>query len=254
MFLTTLPSRSSWFPKRAMILAAGKGIRMLPLTERIPKPMLVISGKTLLDMAIERLLYAGVKTIVINASHLADKIVNHIEEWSDNNLIVTVEDEPLETGGGVLRALPFLGDDAFFVINGDSVWIDGMKCPLLRLAEAWDPDRMDVLLMLARLSDTFNFDGFGDFLMDQNGRLRRRRESEVVPYAYMGLSIISPKIFSGFSSELFSLNRIYDLAIDKNRLFGIAHDGLWYHISTPVDLELARSRFANGHTADVPFF
>ena len=174
MFLDRLPVNSCVIPNSAMILAAGLGKRMLPLTERIPKPMLVISGLTILDRAIEHLLKAGVKKIVINTSHLAAKLEEHIIRRSDSRLVLSTEEELLETGGGVRRALPSLGKEAFYVINGDSVWVDGMKSPLLRLAETWDANQMDVLLMLAPSSSIQNFQGLGDFTMDQLGRLSRR--------------------------------------------------------------------------------
>lgn len=254
MFLTQLPARVAAVPKRAMILAAGRGARMLPLTKRIPKAMLVISGKTVLDMALERILAAGVEQVIVNASHLADRIVDHIAERDDGRVLVTLEDEPLETGGGVVKALPLLGSEPFYVINGDSVWVDGMKNPLLRLAESWNPDQMDVLLMLAPLARVIGFDGLGDFSMDQDGRLERRQEAAVAPYAYMGLSIINPAALEQAPEGAFSLNWAYDRAIEAGRLFGVVHDGLWYHISTPADLETARGRFANGHAPDVAFF
>ena len=254
MFIDKLPVNPCVLPTSAMILAAGYGRRMLPLTERIPKPMLVISRKTILDRTIDHLLNVGVNKVIINISHLASVIMKHLKNRDDERISVSTELEPLETGGGVVKALPHLGERPFYVINGDTVWVDGMKCPLLRLAESWNPDRMDVLLMLAPLSRVVSFDGLGDFTMDQNGRLYRRREKTVSPYAYMGLSIINPACFDSSPKGAFSLNWLYDRAIDKGRLFGIIHEGLWYHISTPGDLEIARNRFANGHSPAVPFF
>ncbi|MBH69155.1 MAG: mannose-1-phosphate guanylyltransferase [Rhodospirillaceae bacterium] len=254
MFIDTLPVNPCTVPTSAMILAAGYGRRMLPLTERIPKPMLVISGKTILDRTIDQLLNVGVNRVVINTSHLASVVKNHLKNRDDERIAVSTESEPLETGGGVVKALPQLGHRPFYVINGDSVWVDGMKCALLRLAESWDPDSMDALLMLAPLARAASFEGLGDFTMDQNGRLHRRREKTVSPYAYMGLSIINPECFDRSPKGAFSLNWLYDRAINKERLFGIIHEGLWYHISTPGDLEIARNRFANGHSPAVPFF
>ena len=254
MFLDKLPARPCIIPSSAMILAAGRGERMLPLTERIPKPMLVISGSTILDRAIEHLFKTGIKKIVINTSHLASNIEDHITTRNDNRLFLSSEKEPLETGGGVKRALPLLGKEAFYVINGDSVWVDGMKSPLLRLAESWDFEAMDILLMLAPLSSVNHFHGLGDFTMDQLGRLSRRSEKNVAPFSYMGISIVNPAIFVDAPDGAFSLNWAYDRAIKSNRLYGAVHDGLWYHISTPADLELARNRFINGHSPPVPFF
>lgn len=254
MFLSQLPSRAAQIPSRAMILAAGYGKRMLPLTERIPKPLLVIEGKTVLGRAIDHLASAGVERIIVNAAHLKQKIVEFVAGLEDPRVVFSVEDEPLETGGGVVKALPLLGSDPFFVINGDSVWVDGMKSPLLRLAENWDPERMDVLLMLMPLARVSNFSGLGDFTMDQDGRLERRQETGVAPYAYMGLSIVNPALLEDAPPAPFSLNWLYDKAIEAERLFGVPHDGLWYHISTPEDLEIARARFANGHAPAVPYF
>ncbi|MDE0808586.1 MAG: nucleotidyltransferase family protein [Alphaproteobacteria bacterium] len=254
MFLSHLPARTTDVPNHAIILAAGRGKRMLPLTERIPKPLLVISGQSVLGRTVDHLRDAGVGKTVINASHLAGKIADFVTELGDAQVVLSAEDEPLETGGGVVRALPLLGLNPFYVINGDSVWIDGMKSPLLRLAESWDPDRMDVLLMLMPIARVPNFGGLGDFTMDQDGRLERRQEAVVAPYAYMGLSIINPTLLKGAPEGAFSLNWLYDRAAELGRLFGVLHDGLWYHISTPEDLEVARTRFANGHAPAVPFF
>ncbi|MDG2284557.1 MAG: nucleotidyltransferase family protein [Alphaproteobacteria bacterium] len=254
MFLTQLPSRTASVPRNAIILAAGRGTRMLPLTERIPKPLLVIAGKTVLGRSVEHSRAAGVERIVVNASHLGEKIVEFVDGLKDDRVVCSREDEPLETGGGVVKALPLLGSEPFYVINGDSVWVDGMKSPLLRLAEGWDPERMDALLMLMPLARVSNFHGRGDFTMDQDGRLERREEVAIAPYAYMGLSIINPALLEGAPAGAFSLNWLYDRAIEAGRLFGVQHDGLWYHISTPDDLEVARDRFANGHAPAVPFF
>ena len=254
MFLDTLPARPCVIPDSAIILAAGRGERMLPLTERIPKPMLIISGSTILDRAIGHLFKTGIKKIVINTCHLASNIEEHITALNDSRLLLSSEKDPLETGGGVKKALPLLGKEAFYVINGDSVWVDGMKSPLLRLAESWNPEIMDVLLMLAPMSVVNNFHGLGDFTMDQLGRLSRRLEKNVAPFSYMGISIINPAIFTDAPDGAFSLNWAYDQAIKSNRLYGVVHDGLWYHISTPTDLELARNRFINGHSPPVPFF
>jgi N-acetyl-alpha-D-muramate 1-phosphate uridylyltransferase len=254
MFLSHLPSRTAAVPKSAIVLAAGFGKRMLPLTERIPKPLLVISGKTVLGRSIDHLREAGLDRIVVNAAHLGEKVAEFIKDLRDERVMLSAEDEPLETGGGVVKALPLLGADPFYVINGDSVWIDGMKSPLLRLAESWDSDRMDVLLMLMPIAWVPNFSGLGDFIMDQDGRLERRQEAVVAPYAYMGLSIINPALLDDAPTGAFSLNWLYDRAQEAGRLFGVPHDGLWYHISTPEDLEIARARFANGHAPAVPFF
>ena len=163
MFIEQLPSSLVEIPKTAMILAAGHGRRMLPLTERIPKPMLVILGKTILDRSIDNLFGVGVTKIIINVSHLASVIVEHVGARKDDRIILSEEELPLETGGGVMNALPHLGKEPFFIINGDSVWVDGMKNTLLHLAEKWNSNHMDALLMLTPTVKAENFDGFGDF-------------------------------------------------------------------------------------------
>ncbi len=254
MLLTGLPARTGTVPKRAMILVAGLGRRMLPLTERIPKPLLEIGGRPVLDLIVDRLFEAGVERVIVNTAYLKERVIAHVEATGDDRIKLSLEDEPLETGGGVVKALDLLGPEPFFVLNGDSVWVDGMKSSLLRLAEAWDSERMNILLMLAPLVRVTNYDGRGDFTMDQEGRLERRNEATVSPYAYMGLSIIAPSALDGAPEGAFSLNWAYDRAIEAERLFGVSHDGLWYHLSTPADLENARARFANGHAPDVPFF
>ena len=254
MLLTALPSRTGSVPRTAMILAAGYGRRMRPLSDRMPKPLLDINGTPMLDMILGRLFAVSVERVVINASYMKEKLVAHVDALHDARIRLSLEAEPLETGGGVLNALPALGDQPFFVVNGDSIWVDGMKSALLRLAEAWDPARMDILLTLAPLVRVPRFDGRGDFTMAQDGRLARRGEASVAPYAFMGLSILAPPALDGMPDGAFSLNRAYDRAIEAGRLFGIVHDGLWYHVSTPTDLGNARARFANGHRPDVPFF
>lgn len=237
-----------------MVLAAGRGTRMMPLTESVPKPLLELEGTTILGRALDRLLDAGVGRIVVNASYLAGMIEDHVAARNDDRISVSPESEPLETGGGIAQALPRLGADPFYVVNGDSLWFDGMKCPLLRLAERWDADQMDILLLLAALTRIEGFEGTGDFLMDPEGRLRRTPERIVAPYAYMGIGIVSPAALDGAPEGAFSLNWCFDRAQEAGRLHGLLHDGLWYHISTPTDLETARTRAANGHAPAVPFF
>ena len=254
VFLNRLPTRTDTVPASAMVLAAGRGRRMMPLTERVPKPLLEVGGTSVLGQALDRLCGAGVGRIVVNANWLAGQIEDHVRARADERITVSHEAEPLETGGAIVRALPVLGPDPFYVINGDSLWFDGMKCPLLRLAEAWDPARMDILLLLASLARTEGFRGTGDFLMDPDGRLERAPEGIVVPYAYMGLAIVAPAALENPPPGAFSLNLAFDRAQETGRLHGLLHDGLWYHISTPEDLATARARTENGHGPAVPFF
>lgn len=254
MHLPGLKKRSPWVPQTAMVLAAGRGERMTPLTDSCPKPLLEVGGKATLDRILDRLTSAGVARTVVNAHHLADRIESHLAGRETPQLTVIHETEVLETGGGVVNALPQLGDQPFFVINGDSLWLDGLRDALHRFAEIWDDGRMDVLLLLYPFARVLSWHGLGDYRMDPDGRLTRRPESHVAPYAYMGVSILHPRAFEGAPQGPFSLNRIYDRAEEAGRLFGAVHDGLWYHISTPADLDEANRRFALGHVPDKPFF
>ncbi|NQW09724.1 MAG: nucleotidyltransferase family protein [Alphaproteobacteria bacterium] len=259
MLLSGLKKRASWVPDTAMVLAAGRGTRLAPLTDTTPKPLLRVGGAAILDRILDKLVAVGVERTVVNARHLADRIEDHLAGRTTPGITVLREDAVLETGGGVRNALPALGDRPFFVINGDSVWLDGLRDSLDRFAEVWDDEAMDILLLLYPFARVLGWHGYGDYTMDPLGRLTRRREGRVAPYAYMGVSIIHPRVFGptsdGSAPEgAFSLNRLYDRAEEAGRLHGALHDGLWYHISTPPDLERANQRFATGHMPDVPFF
>lgn len=254
MHLPGLKKRSPWVPQTAMVLAAGRGERMTPLTDNCPKPLLEVGGQTTLDRILDKLAGAGVARVVVNAHHLAERIETHLAGRETPQLTVIREPSALETGGGVVNALPRLGDRPFFVINGDSIWLDGLRDALHRFAEIWDDGRMDVLLLLYPFARVLGWHGLGDYRMDPDGRLTRRPECHVAPYAYMGVSILHPRAFEAAPQGAFSLNMIYDRAEEAGRLFGAVHDGLWYHISTPADLDEANRRFAQGHVPETPFF
>jgi MurNAc alpha-1-phosphate uridylyltransferase len=254
MLLTRLKTKKVTIPETAMILAAGKGTRLAPLTDTTPKPLIEVDGKPLIDHILDRVVAVGVKKVVVNTFHLGEQIEKHLGGRADIEIVFSREDELLETGGGVAKALPLLGDAPFFAINGDSLWVDAMKPTLARLAEAWDGKAMDALLMLHPFSRVPGWHGYGDFTMDPEGRLTRREERRVAPYAYMGASILHPRLFEGAPEGAFSLNLLYDKAQEAGRLYGALHDGLWYHISTNEDLETARHLYAQGHVPDVPFF
>ena len=253
MLLTRLKTKKATIPETAMILAAGRGTRLAPLTDTIPKPLTDVDGTPLIDYILDRLIAVGVKRVVVNAFHLGEQIEVHLKDRTDVEIVISREESLLDTGGGVMNALPLLGPAPFFVINGDSLWVDAMKPTLARLAEAWHAESMDALLLhpSARVSGSL---GRGDFTMDPMGRLTRREERRVAPYTYMGASILHPRLFDGAPKGAFSLNLLYDKAQEAERLYGALHDGLWYHISTPEDLETARKLFAQGHVPDVPFF
>ena len=240
-----------------MVLAAGLGLRMRPLTEHTAKPLLRLNGRSLLDHALDRLGDAGVQDAVVNAHWHADKVSAAVEARGPGappRIRLQREEELLETGGGVARALPLLGPGPFVVANGDSMWLDGPTPALVRLAAAFDPARMDGLLLLVRSAQVEGEVGGGDFLLDPLGRLRRPKEREVAPYIFAGVQVLSPALFAGapLPSGAFSLNRLYDRAIAAGRLHALVHDGVWFHLSTPPDLERAEAAMQAG-LAKAPF-
>jgi MurNAc alpha-1-phosphate uridylyltransferase len=223
-------------PEKAMVLAAGLGLRMRPITETLPKPLVRVAGRVLLDHALDRLEHAGVGEAVVNVHHLADQVISHLACRS--NPRVTISDERsalLETGGGVVKALPLLGD-SFFVVNSDVLWLDGRRSALRRLAEAWDEAEMDALLLLQRTTTAIGYDGAGDYFLDPAGVPRRRRGEQVSPYVFSGVQILHRRLFEGIAEAKFSLSRLYDRAEEAGRLRALAHDGLWFHIGTPAGL------------------
>jgi MurNAc alpha-1-phosphate uridylyltransferase len=226
-----------------MVLAAGLGTRMRPITDRIPKPLIPVAGKPLIDHAIDRLAEAGVKRVVVNIHYKADMVARHLETRRTPSITLSREDELLETGGGILKALPLL-DDMFYVINSDVVWLDGKTAALRRLARAWDPARLDAVLLLQRTTTALGYEGPGDFFLDPLGVLRRRREREVAPHLFAGVQILHRRLFDGRPPGKFSLNPLWDRAIAAGRLAAIVHDGEWYHIGTPAGLALAEERLA----------
>ena len=233
-------------PVRAMVLAAGKGLRLRPITLSRPKPLVEVGGQTMLDGVLDRLAEAGVAEAVVNAHYLGQMIESHLQGRTRPRIHLSHEEALLETGGGVKKALPLLGEEPFFVINGDILWRDGKVPALRRLAEAWDGARMDALLLLQPTATAVGYEGLGDFVMDQLGRLRRREEGEVAPFLFAGLQILSPGLFAGTPDGPFSLNLIYDRARAAGRLYGLRHDGAWYHVGTPEDLQRVEAALAPG--------
>ena len=232
---------TSEIPKRAMILAAGLGTRMRMLTEDKPKPLVEVSGRAMLDTILDRIAAAGIDEVVINLHYLGDRIVDHLAERKSPTIVYSREDELLETGGGVKKALPLLGAEPFFVTNGDVCWLDGYASALTRLAAHWDEAEMDGLLLLHPTVYAFGYEGFGDFMMDPDGRITRRAEREIAPFIYAGIQILHPRFFEDAPEGPFSLNLLYDRAIENGRLFGIRHDGEWFHIGTPEELRDAEA-------------
>lgn len=226
---------------KAMVLAAGLGTRMRPLTDRIPKPLVPVYGRSLVDHVLDALAQAGIDEAVVNVHHLADLLEEHLADRKGLPHI-TVSDERgvlLETGGGVRKALPLLGPDPFVAINSDTIWIEGARPNLERLVEAFDPAQMDALLLLAPAATSIGYDGQGDFQMDPAGRLSRRGERHVAPFVYAGASILKPELFEGTPEGPFSLNRVFDRAGAAERLFGLRLDGIWMHVGTPEAIGLA---------------
>lgn len=218
----------------AMVLAAGLGTRMRPLTDHMPKPLVPVAGKPLLDHVLDRLGEAGVSKAVVNVHYLPDQIIRHVEGRTTPRVTISDErDAVLGTGGGVVKALPLLGDAPFYHLNADTMWIDGVQPNLLRLAEAFDTSRMDVLLLMAPTSDSIGYSGSGDYSMSADGALRKRKEQQVVPFVYAGVAILSPSAFAKAPAGEFSLTKIFDAANERERLFGLRLDGLWMHVGTP---------------------
>ncbi|MBR0671743.1 nucleotidyltransferase family protein [Neoroseomonas soli] len=230
----------------AMVLAAGLGTRMRPLTDERPKPLLELDGRSLLDHALDRLAAAGVEHAVVNAHWRGEQIAGAVARREHPPVILQKEDTLLETGGGVTLALPNLGNTPFAVVNGDAFWLDGPTPALTRLAAAFDPAEMDALLLMVRTTQVEGVVGQGDFLLDPLGRVRRPKEREIAPYLYAGVQILSPALFEGAPEGAFSLNRIYDRAMENGRLFGLVHDGVWFHLSTPEDLGHAEETLRAG--------
>jgi MurNAc alpha-1-phosphate uridylyltransferase len=237
-----MPSSSPAVPRRAMVLAAGYGTRMRPLTETMPKPMVAVGGRPLLDQVLDRLADAGVETAIVNVHHFADQIERHVASRRAPRVLVSDErDELLGTGGGVVKALPLLGDDPFFHVNSDTIWIEGPQANLARLAQAFDPARMDALLLLAPTATSVGYDGRGDFLMAADGRLHKRPEREVAPFVYAGAAILQPRLFAGRRAEPFALTQLFDRAEAQGRLHGHRLEGVWMHVGTPEAIRRAES-------------
>ena len=228
-------------PDTAVILSAGLGTRMRPLTLTTPKPLLRLEGRPILAHALDRLRKAGVSTIIVNAHHLADQMASFLEAYP--GVILSREEELLETGGAItaMRSKHLLPNVPFYVVNGDAFWIDGPHPALGRLADAFDAGKMDVMLLLARAAGAVAETGRGDFLWPRDGSLKRREERDVAPYMYAGVQIVTPALFADAPPPPFSMNVLWDRAIAAGRLGAIVHDGLWFHLSTPDDLARAET-------------
>jgi N-acetyl-alpha-D-muramate 1-phosphate uridylyltransferase len=218
---------------------------MRPHNGQLPKPLVTVRGKSLIDYGLDRLADAGIERAIVNVHHLADALERHLGARSRPQIIISDErDALLGTGGGIAKALPTLGDAPFFLINSDTFWLDGVKPNFARLAEAFDGAAMDALLLLAPTAGSIGYAGRGDFAMLPDGRLHKRGEQDVVPFIYAGAAVLSPGLFAGAPSGAFSLTRLFDRAAAEGRLFGLRLEGLWMHVGTPEAVAAAEAALA----------
>ena len=219
---------------RAMIMAAGLGTRMRPLTNDRPKPLVTVRGRTLIDHAIDRLVAADVTMVVVNLHYKAQALRDHLDKRRDAEIVYSLEtDELMGTGGGVAKALAHFEGEAFFILNSDSVWVESVNPALPMMQRAWDPEQMDGLLLLASMTTAMGYEGRGDFVLSSDGRLSRVPEQHSSPFAYPGVQIVHPQLFADPPEGAFSTNLMWNRAIAKRRLFGIRLDGVWIHVGTP---------------------
>ena len=234
-------------PETAMVMAAGLGKRMRPLTATRPKPLVEVGGKALLDHVLDRLRAAGVRKVVVNVHYLADALEAHLKAHAQD-LEIIVSDERaqlLETGGGLVKAEPLIDDDPFLAVNSDNLWVDGPVDTLRLLASHWDSERMDALLLLVPHARAQNHHGLGDFHMDRNGRLRRRDKSRVAPFVFTGVQIIAKRLLEGAPEGPFSTNILWNRAIEEGRCFGAVHQGLWFDVGTPTSIRATEAFLAD---------
>jgi MurNAc alpha-1-phosphate uridylyltransferase len=232
--------------RTAMVLAAGLGERMRPLTLRMPKPLVPLAGRPLIDHVLDRLAAAGVDTAVVNVHYLPEQLEESLARRNGTKPAIVISDERgvlLDTGGGAKRALPLLGAGPFFIHNADTVWSEGASPALPRMLKLWDPDSMDCLLLLAPTNSSIGYGGKGDFAMAPDGRLKRRGERQVVPFAFAGVSLCDARLFKDSPDGKFSLNLLWDRALAEGRLYGMRLDGHWMHVGTPAALAEAETWF-----------
>ena len=224
-------------PSTAMILAAGLGTRMMPLTHHQPKAMVPVLGRPMIDGILDHLAAMQIQKIIVNVHYQRAPLIQHLNHHAlRERIVILEEDERLETGGGVVNALSHLGLLPFFCINCDSLWLDGPIPALMRLAQSFDAKTMEALLLLYPTVKLPAEHTAGDFFMNPSGRLVRRQPPHIVPYLYTGIQMLHPRLLAGQDKRPFSLNLVYNQALNQGRLFGQTHDGLWYHVSTPEDV------------------
>ncbi len=233
-------------PKTAMVLAAGLGVRMKPLTDTKPKPLIEVAGKALIDHALDRLAAAGVETAVVNVHHFADALERHLKARKQPKIVISDERNGLlDTGGGIVKVLQRLGPESFLLMNSDSLWLEGAASNLKRLGRAFDA-RMDALLLLAPSAGAIGYRGRGDYGMDAQGKLHRRGEQERAPLVYAGAAVLSPRLFAGAPAGAFSLTRLFDRAEAAGRLHGLALEGKWMHVGSPEAIAAAEETMRRG--------
>jgi len=236
---------ASFLPDKAMVFAAGLGTRMRPLTDALPKPLINVAGKALIDHTLDRLQSAGVAAAVVNVHYQAKKIEAHLAARNAPRIILSDESAKLlGQGGGIAKALPVLGERPFFIANTDAFWIEGPADNLRRLAQAWNPDTMDILLLCAAAVTSIGAHSSGDFHLTQAGQLKRRAEREIAPFVYTGFGITKPQLFAGHPAEVFPLSPFFWEAAERSRLYGQRLDGVWFHIGTPEALAEAEQNLA----------
>ncbi|MEM8876457.1 MAG: nucleotidyltransferase family protein [Pseudomonadota bacterium] len=228
-----------------MVLAAGLGSRMRPITDTLPKPLVPVSGQPLIDHVFDRAVASGLRRLVVNAHHLPDQVETHVAARNDIKTVISDErDALLETGGGLKKALPLIGSDPFFVFNSDCLWIDGASALIPSMIRGWDPARMDMLLALAPTVTSVGYHGQGDFDLKSDGRLVRRGEKTVAPFVYMGVALMKKRVFEDTPDGPFSLNLIFDRLLEEDTLYGMRLDGLWMHVGTPEAIAEAEGAIA----------
>lgn len=235
-------------PRKAMVLAAGRGERMGSLTDNLPKVLIEVAGKPLIDYVLDQLADAGVEEAVVNHHYLAEMLLAHLED-REGMPKLTFSDEHiklLETGGGTANALSFFAGEPFFAVNADAIWQGGGVDARTALADAWDGDIMDALLLLVPKENAVGLDGPGDYLRGGGGRLVRKPKEALAPYFYAGTQIVHPRLFEGCPEGPFSFNILWDKAQAQGRLFGVVHDGTWLHVGTPQGRDEAENILLDG--------
>lgn len=231
----------------AMVLAAGLGKRMRPLTASRPKPLVRVAGRPLIDHALDKLAEAGVARAVVNVHYLADQMRAHLSHRSAPTITISDEtDQLLETGGGTVKALDLIGADTFFSLNSDNIWLDGPRNVFAALSDAWDEAKMDALLLVVSHAQAFNYDGVGDFHLGPLGEVTRRKPGRVAPYIFAGIQLLSTRLLRDAPAGPFSFNLLWNRAIEEGRLFALPHTGLWYEVGAPAMIAPTEAALTGG--------